>query len=254
MNNKLGSAKMLGGSGLLLSVMGDLVALGGFFDFIKKSGGEPQEVLRGLFTYIIGYQVNIAGFILFVIAMKYISDVLNDKSIFNNTLAYIIVSFFAVVIPFLGIVGSISVMPRISVMQRDFYYWSPRESTTPGWTIGAIGAFLLLMWIGHIVAVASLKKALDATAQGLNMNLFNLSGILYLVGIITTVILAGAILLFIGKIILMVAFFSIPKRVPSVETVTPSVRPETKYCANCGSRLSSDDKFCPNCGTQVWKL
>lgn len=181
--NKLRSAKLIGGIGLIITIAA------GFLSNI-----------------ILGPIVSIIGFILFIIAMKYIADALGEPSIFNNTIVFAVGSIIVVIVIFaLGLVG-------IVLASTKGYF--PEESK-----LVTIIICLVLLWVGMVSITAFLKKALDRTAQELAVSTFRTAGSLYLWGTILSIIVIGLILFFIGEIILMIAFFSMP--IPTRVEVVP---------------------------------
>jgi uncharacterized membrane protein len=60
-----------------------------------------------------------------------------------------------------------------------------------------------------IVGIYFVFKSLQALAEATSVNLFRTAGILYLIGIITSIILVGGIVMFVGWIIHIIAYFSV---------------------------------------------
>jgi len=81
-----------------------------------------------------------------------------------------------------------------------------------------LGFFLILLvlipaYILSIIVAYYYKQAYDMLANALNHKLFSKGARLMFIGAITTIILVGFILLFVGWIILAVAFFTAPDTV-----------------------------------------
>lgn len=60
-----------------------------------------------------------------------------------------------------------------------------------------------------IIGVYFLFKSLTTLAAQSNINLFKTAGLLYFIGIITSIIFIGALVIFVGWILHIVAYFTI---------------------------------------------
>lgn len=67
---------------------------------------------------------------------------------------------------------------------------------------------LIILLAAAIVGVYFVFKSLQALAAETGINLFKTAGLLYLIGIITTVILVGGLVIFAGWILHVIAYFS----------------------------------------------
>ena len=67
----------------------------------------------------------------------------------------------------------------------------------------------IIMLAAGIVGVYFVFKSLQALAAETNINLFKTAGLLYLIGVITTIIFVGAIVIFAGWILHIIAYFSL---------------------------------------------
>ena len=155
--------------------------------------------------------------ILIIVAVKEISDGLQDRRIFNDV----------VIAAITGIVGAV---------------------------VGGILA-LVVAWIALIVSAVFIRRAYSAIAEKLGVGTFRTAGTLYLVGAATTIVLVGFLLLFVAEILQAVAYFSIPDRLPAEPdaTASPVMAPPgvaTKFCVNCGNKISATASFCNNCGAK----
>jgi len=77
-------------------------------------------------------------------------------------------------------------------------------------------AALILAYILSIIVAYYYKQAYDMLANALNHKLFSKGARLMFIGAITTIILVGFILLFVGWVMLAVAFFTAPEEVEVV--------------------------------------
>ena len=191
--------------------------------------------------------VSVVGYILIIVAIKDISDDLQDKSIFRNV----------VIAAATGIVGAIAGGAVIVF------------GAVAGILTGGISAFLgifaglFAVWVFLIVSAVFLKRAYDSMSKELGVNMFSTAATLYLVGAALTIVLVGFILLFIAEILQAVAYFSIPDQPPTRgagASAGPTTAPSaamppppgspTKFCTNCGTKISPSATFCYSCGTK----
>ena len=184
----LGQAKSLGGVGAIL------VLIAGFI---------PSA----------GFVVAIIGFILILIAVKYVSDVLTDRTIFNNMIIAVILAIVGFVAFFVAVVGAI----------YSFIGLGGFSSFTPGTApstdfIALLTSIIIaaaIAWVFFLVGSIFLKRSYDTVATRLNVGLFHTTGLLYLIGAALTIVFGiGLIIVFIAEILQIVAFFSIPEQMP----------------------------------------
>jgi uncharacterized membrane protein len=189
---------------------------------------------------------SIVGYILVLIATKYISDELGDKSIFDNMLYAVITGIIgAVAIAFVFITGVI-----LSTFTFAF-------SAIAGVLVG-----LAVAWIALILSSIFIRRAYDTIATRLNVGTFKTAGLLYFIGAILTIVFAGLIVLFVGIILQIVAFFGIPDTVPGMQAQpmggtggqpvgAMSAQTGTRFCPNCGTQLAATATYCTKCGAKL---
>ena len=226
----LGVAKVIGGIGAILTLLG--------------------------LAPFIGTAAVVIGWVLVLVAIGLISGVAGDKQIFYN----------ATVGATLQIVGAIGLY---FVGLTLFSYFGGGSASNPLGFIGSIFDWLLLLWVVAIVSSIFLYMSLRKVASRLGAGLFATAAIIYVVGEGTTIILIGFIIALIAQILFAAAFFSMPEALPVAtpasnytlqavpvasaswptqpSTPTPLVR---TFCTNCGARLESGVTFCPYCGTK----
>jgi len=196
----LSEAKMLGGIGAILLLVGAPI---------------PQ----------VGFVVSIVGLILQFIAIKNISEIVQDQSIFSNFLINFILGILAigsviiVLIATIGSVGGISFFTALEGMNPTqpaeiFSYIQPLLS-------GCILA-LVIMWILLLIGAIYLRKSYNRIADQTNVETFKTTGTLYLVGTASMIFIVGFLIIFIARIFEIISFFSIPDNPPKIEDDTSS--------------------------------
>jgi len=183
----------------------------------KLGDAKTLGVIGSILLLIPG--VSIVGYILILIASKYISDDLGDKSIFNNML-------YAVITGIVGVAIGISVIFTSTLFSAfSVAAMSPNIiSMIMGILVG-----LAVMWIFLIISSIFIRRAYNTIATRLNVNWFKTAGTLYFVGALLTIVLVGLIVLFIAYIIQIIAFFSIQEG--SQPMATQSTAPATSSVA-----------------------
>jgi len=200
--------------------------------------------------------VSIVGYILTLIAVKNISDELQDRSIFNNMI-------YAVITGIIGVV--VGAVLLFGVLLTSVF--TAGVSSLPGlaapagiMALTAIFSFLAVVWVFLVISSIFIRRAFNAIAAKLNVGSFHTAGTLYFVGALLTIVIVGVVILFIAYIFQIVAFFSITEipqaggaapaaQVPPASSVT-SMRPSAgkKFCTTCGAELEASAAFCPKCG------
>jgi len=65
------------------------------------------------------------------------------------------------------------------------------------------------------VSAIFLRRSYERIGVRLNVNMFQTTGLVYLIGAALTIVLVGFLILLIAEILQIVAFFSIPEQLPS---------------------------------------
>jgi uncharacterized membrane protein len=181
--------------------------------------------------------VSIVGYILILIATKYISDELGDKTIFDNML-YAVIS---------GIIG---------VAAAAFIIFTGEVSSVFTFTTSAIAGLIVglaVAWVALIVSSIFIRRAYNTMATRLNVGTFRTAGLLYFIGAILTIVLVGFILLLVAAILQIVAFFSINEMAQGMQpqpATSTGAQAGMKFCPNCGAQLAVTATFCSKCGAK----
>lgn len=190
----------------------------------KTLGGIGSLLLVLSVMPLAGPVLGIVGLVLTLIAVKYVSDILNNKPVFNNALMSVIAGMVGIVIGVLvGAVGVMSVFgpgifqgnvsPGMQFQPSDFMSMS---------FLGPIIAGLAIIWVSTIVFAVFLKRSFDVIASSLNVKMFATAALLYLIGAVLVIVFVGIILIFVAAILQTVAFFSLPENPPQTTPTTPA--------------------------------
>ena len=192
----LGQAKTLGGIGSILAL------LSGLLFWVPYSAG------IGLL---------IVGLVLMLVAVKNIADTTGDQPIFNNMM-------YSVILAIIGpVIAAVVVFAAAASFLSTFRSFTPGTTTLPSGFLAVIGIIILagvILWACILISTIFLKKSYDAIATKLRVDIFRTTGLLFLIGAATLIVLVGVLILFIAAILQIVAFFSIP------EQVSPQMPPQ----------------------------
>ncbi|RLG06526.1 MAG: hypothetical protein DRN59_02865 [Thaumarchaeota archaeon] len=146
--------------------------------------------------------LGIIGFVLVLIAVKYISEIVGDPSIFKNYLIAVILSIAGVVV--ISLAGFAAYLALIPPMAGG------PERLLNIFSLSVIGV-LVAVWILLIIAAIFIRRSFNSIASALNVKMFSTAALLYLIGAILTIAFGiGGIISFIAIILQIIAFFQIP--------------------------------------------
>ena len=197
--------------------------------------------------------INIIGLILVFLAVKSISEITKDEIIYKNYMIYFILSIISSFIIYLLFfyLGNFSL----------FYFFDPTTFIDYGYSTRYLGTFFgiylvgfLIQWIILIIGTIYLRKSYISIAEKTNVNLFQTTGKAYFIGAITMIIIIGFIIILIANILEIVAYFSLPEKLPVLNDKkilqTYDNFKKDRYCPDCGRAIPFDAKVCPYCGKQ----
>jgi len=209
----LESAKIMGGVGSLLVVIGGIVSF------------------RAPFVSLLG----LVGIILILIALHNMADFYGERGIFSNALYAFIVGIIGAV-AFIGtlvvaLITFLSSLPSWAqpyVNARDWQglgtafrqhitnlssFWSVFGSVVLTLVIA-----LVVLCVFLVIAMFFFRRSLVQLSAKTNVDFFGTTGLLMLVGAILTIVLVGFLIIWIGWILLTIAFFSIRETAPAQPT------------------------------------
>lgn len=153
--------------------------------------------------------VSLVGYILILVAMKYVSDVTRDRSVWENTLYAVILVIIGAVVGILFFV--LPILFGFAII--------PGTGTDPFAVFGSLIFILgfVIFWIFTVIAALFWKRALDSTAGHTGVEMFGTAGLLYLIG--AAIPLIGLIIVLVANILLIIAFFSLPDELPQASAM-----------------------------------
>jgi uncharacterized membrane protein len=179
--SKISSAKLLGGIGAILMIVGWVVPLG-----------------------------LIVGLILLFVAVRYIADETKDSSIFDDYLMHFIFTVIAIVaislLLFIAI-GGFSFVTAVQSLKSPTAQdiWALIEPHLLG-----IITSLLIGWVFFCIGAWYLRKSYDKVAEHTKVGLFKTTALIYFIGALTVIVAIGFLIIIIAKIIEIIAYFSLP--------------------------------------------
>ncbi len=193
----------------------------------KMLGGVGALLLFiGVFPYINTFGiVDLIGAILVLVALHGFANIYNEKGIFINAIYAIGIGIVGVVAA--AAIGFAVVLPSIKDFLLKIYpswngSWSSLQSLssmTPNTTnitssdilpfIAAAIVIVVILWIFAILSAFFLRRSLRQLSAKTSVGLFSTAGLLILIGAGLIIIFGiGAILMWIGALILAIAFFT----------------------------------------------
>jgi len=185
----ISTQKMLGGIGSIL------IAIGWVLSWVPGMG-----VLLNI--------VGLAGLVLWLISLYQLSNMLKKSDIFRKAL---IGSLFQIA----GIVMAILFGAIVGAILGAVLYFlgGDRIVDILGYAVGFIIGFIVT-YPFNVIGSYFYKQAYDILALATAQNLFKTAGLLIFIGAITTILFGlGLLLMFVGYIVLAVAFFITPNEV-----------------------------------------
>lgn len=167
----------------------------------------------------VGALLGIVGFILMLVAIREISEIVADRSIFSNMLVAVGLAIAGIIVGALVVVGS--VLRFVGLNNLNFgpnYSFNPSTVPAGDWValIGSVIIGLAVVWVMMLVSAVYVRRTYRSISLKLKVGMFETAGLVYLIGAATTIVLVGFLLLFIAQILVVVAFFEIEERQPMV--------------------------------------
>jgi uncharacterized membrane protein len=255
----LNSARKLGLTASILTFITPIVAvIASIFTILSfvsmlqswVSSGEIKVsfLSAGFLIYLVAPAiVIIVGFILFLLAMYQLSHYYNESGIFRNILYALVVS----------IVGVLVVSALFSSFLLSLIFSiTPNTLATPFFTqfITTTLALVGVTFVFAIIYGVFYYRAFKLLAEKSGVGSFKSVGILYLLGTLLSVILAGGILIWIAWIIAVNGFHSLKPQSTNgyaTESITQPAITQTIRCPFCSKENPSITIYCKSCGNKL---
>ena len=184
----------------------------------KNLGGVGSILVLLSFIPFAGPVLAIVGFILTLIAVKYISDTLGEKPIFNNMIISVVLAIVGLAVGAVVVFASIFRFIGLGFLSGNFMDPGFNPPMIPPTDIVSfivpIIFGLILIWIFYLISAVFLRRSYSSIAARLNVGLFGTAALIYLIGAALAIVLVGFVLIFVSQILQIVAFFSLPEQVP----------------------------------------
>jgi uncharacterized membrane protein len=164
-----------------------------------------------------GWIVALAGLILTLLGFKGLADYFKEAGIFNNALYTVILAIVGVIVLFaIIVVSALGLLATVGLNFENVSQWSTTLSDPNFWQsnmnllwtfIGQIIIGVVVFWICMIIAAVFLRKSLGLASLKTGVGMFGTTGMLILIGAVIP--LLGLILVWIGLLLLAVAFFQV---------------------------------------------
>jgi uncharacterized membrane protein len=197
--------------------------------------------------------VSIVGYILILVAVKEISDDLQDRSIFNDIVIAAVTGIMGALVAAFIVIGVLAAIFGTTPIANPVF--TPSSTDVVAAMVGGVFA-VIVAFVALVVSAVFIRRAYGKMADRLNVGTFRTAGTLYLVGAALTIVLVGFLVLFIAEILQAVAYFSIPNQLPLQAGMAPQAPAAptpggaTKFCLSCGNKIAATATFCNNCGAK----
>jgi uncharacterized membrane protein len=189
-------------------------------------GGVGSILVLLSFVPFVGFLFGLAGLVMVLLAVKWISEAVNDSEIFRNVLMAVILQIVGSAISVFVVIGSLFAFIGSQVMMAPFGpsfdgFGSPGilGANAVMAVLGSLLAGLIAMWVMLIIAARFLRKGYERIADKTGTRTFRSVGRWYYYGAWLMIILVGFVLILIAWILQIKAFFSLPESPPSQPTI-----------------------------------
>jgi len=188
--------------------------------------GSVLVILTGV--PIVGALIGTVGFILILIAMKYVSDAVYDRSVFRNTLVSVVLAIAGLLLSTFVIMRSILRFVGLRPLAGNQPFgpsFNPPIVQPGDW--GGLFVSLLpvvfVVWIFLLPSAIYARKAYVSIAARMRHKSFGTASLVYLIASAITIAFVGFALLFVAQILFVRAFASMEEELPAPQI--PQVRP-----------------------------
>jgi uncharacterized membrane protein len=218
----LSQAKILGGIGSILVLLSPFILLTALIPPLTFIADAILSI--GIVSGIVG----LIGSVMILVAVKKISDAVNDREIFKNVLLAVIIPWVAVgVVSAVGLGIVMYAGPTIAKVDGNYLAevgYSGTDVALPLFPTFLVLPILTLTmvfgtWAALIVSAWFLKRGYELIAVRTGTKTFRTVGRLYFYGALLVIVLVGAVLALVAATLQIKAFFSLPESPPSQPTI-----------------------------------
>ncbi len=194
--------------------------------------------------------VAIVGLILLLVAMNSLASYYNAPGIFKNILYAVIISI---------VTGIVIVVLDFALLVPATRNISTGITTNPGSVFsGVFLGFILVAVVAvamSIISAVLVMRSFNILGEKSEIDSFKTAGLLYLIGVLLSIVVIGGIIAWIGFIFAAIGFHRLkplpPTSVPVTyppQIPTPTTTIETKRCPYCQTENRMDATYCRFCG------
>jgi len=199
--------------GLIGSILG---VLAGFTLFIPHVG-------------VYGIGVGLAGFILVLLAVREVANATSRAEIFKYYLYALIINVVATVIIVASLLAFLASVFLIVGIKGEIPPPVSHPYMTDMSAVYGILAWIILLFITIIVCLILstyyVKKSYYIIAEEVGVDMFRTTGLLYFLGAILSIVIVGLVILFIAKILEIIAWANLPEKPVRKEKIPPPPPP-----------------------------
>jgi uncharacterized membrane protein len=178
----------------------------------KMLGGMGALLMLLVLMPPLGWAVSLAGSVMVLLAVKYISEIVQDRSMYTNMVIAIILEIAGLVMGLATVLDTI--LNTIGLGVFIGYYWGLPSFLFPsGLLTGNLSELVfvaVVIWVIILTSALLVKRSYESVSKRLGVGMFETVGLLYLVGAAFTIVLVGLVLLLVALILNIVAFYSMP--------------------------------------------
>ena len=178
--------------------------------------GSILVILAPIPIFPLGTALSLAGFVLVLIAVKFISDELRDRSIFLNMLMAAVLTILGLILAAILLIAALAQLPFLEGFLQPLIPL-PRftESAVLNLIIGLLLA-LVTVAAAYTTSAVFLRRSFRSIASGLKVEMFNTAAFIYLIGsLLVWAFFVGFLLIILAQILQVLAFLSLPDRPPA---------------------------------------
>lgn len=194
----------------------------------KTMGGVGAILMLLGFVPTVGWVLGLAGAVLVLIAIKYISEIVADPSIFRDMIIAIVLACVGLIVGVAVILAAVFQAIGLGIITPGIAGFTPPTGLPTGGLLGLILSAIVglaVVWVVLIVSAVFVRRSYGLISKKLGVHMFGTAGLLYLLGAALTIVLVGFILILVAEILNIVAFFSIPEQLPQTQQMPPAQPP-----------------------------